>query len=89
MSNKLMDAQNNIEKLKSELTGKRFKHFKGNIFTVIDIGIYSETAEPLVIYKNTDGQDLTWCRPLTEFLSEVDHVKYPDVKQKMRFELID
>lgn len=40
----------------------------------------------MVIYKNFGNPYLVWCRPLSMFMSEVDHEKYPDVKQVMRFE---
>lgn len=80
------------------MTGNRlvingiYKHFKGNEYIVIDKAIYTENSEIVVVYKRKDaiddGQIHTYARPLDMFLSEVDHEKYPDVKQKYRFELI-
>ena len=66
-----------------------YKHFKGNYYIVEDIGTYSETEEPLVIYRALYGNTELWIRPLKSFLSEVDHNKYPNIKQKYRFELQD
>lgn len=68
--------------------GRLYRHFKGGIYKVLGIGVHSETAELMVIYSSERDTKI-WIRPLDMFLSEVDHEKYPDVKQKMRFEPLD
>lgn len=73
--------------------GGTYRHFKGFIAKVLTVAIHSETQELLVVYECTgkgdcDHADGIYARPIEMFLSEVDHEKYPDVKQKYRFELI-
>ena len=66
-----------------------YKHFKGDYYLVLDIAYNSETKEPYVLYRALYGDNTLWVRPIDMFLSEVDHQKYPNVKQKYRFELQD
>ena len=66
-----------------------YKHFKGDYYFVEDIAQDSETKMEVVIYRRLYEDGGLWVRPKEMFLSEVDHEKYPDVKQKYRFELQD
>ena len=66
-----------------------YKHFKGDFYLVEDIAIDSETGKKMVIYRALYGENTLYVRDKDMFLSEVDHEKYPNVKQKYRFELQD
>lgn len=65
-----------------------YRHFKGDYYLIEDIAIHSETKEKYVVYRPLYGDvNMLYIRPYDMFLSEVDRVKYPNVKQEYRFEL--
>ncbi len=66
--------------------GKRYRHFKGNIYEVIAIAYDSEDLSKKVVYKDTSK---VWVRDYDMFNSLTDKEKYPDIKQKYRFEEVD
>ena len=65
------------------LKGQKYRHFKGDIITVLELAKDSETLEDLVVYEHNNE---VWVRSLNMFLSKVDKEKYPNAKQNYRFE---
>ena len=61
------------------------------LYKIVGTARHTETGEELMIYTplyNTDCvSDVNYvARPLKMFYSEVDHTKYPNIKQRYRFE---
>ena len=50
-----------------------YKHFKGNYYRIISIGLDSETLSPIVVYQDMNKKERTWVRPLMEWMSPVDN----------------
>lgn len=66
-----------------------YRHFKDRYYIVEDVAFHSETTEEYVVYRRLYGDNSLWIREKKMFLSEVDREKYPEVKQKYRFELVE
>lgn len=65
-----------------------YRHFKGNIYQIRCLARHTETREMMVVYQAMYDTFEIYVRPLSMFMEEVDHVKYPDVRQRYRFELL-
>lgn len=63
-----------------------YKHFKGDYYLVCDVAKHADTCEEYVVYRGLYGDTPLWIRRKDDFLSEVDHNKYPNVEQKYRLE---
>lgn len=56
------------------------------LYEVIGCAEHTETGEKLTVYRPLYGEKGLYARPEEMFLSEVDREKYPNVRQRFRFE---
>ena len=84
----VIEAETKAQDYNREMVGNRYQHFKGNIYEVDHIGVDTRDLALVVVYHEQYHPVLILCRPLEEFLSPVDHEKYPEAGQKYRYEKI-
>lgn len=67
--------------------GTIVKHFKGNLYKIITCA-ENVDGPKMVIYQALYSPFKVYAREYAEFMSEVDHIKYPKTQQKYRFEIV-
>ena len=86
MNNRVIRVGDIVQHFKREFVSYNTSEY---IYKVVAFAQHSETGEKLVIYQGMYYPFKTCARPYDMFMSEVDHMKYPDIKQKFRFEKIE
>lgn len=49
-----------------------YRHYKGQLYKVIDLARHSETEEWLVVYQPQYGDGGLWVRPFAMFIEEIE-----------------
>ena len=53
------------------ITPGRYRHYKGNEYTVLGVARHSETLEELVVYRQEYGDRGLWVRPAAMFAETI------------------
>lgn len=92
--NRKLEAGDIVQHFKRE-TVEDEEHSMEYLYVIESIATHTETREKLVVYRALYKNDENsvhfnvFARPYDMFMSEVDHEKYPNIKQKYRFELFE
>ena len=66
--------------------GSIVRHFKGDLYMVLNFATHTETKECLVVYKALYGQGTVWTRPLDMFMEKAPKDRHNPTGQKFRFQ---
>lgn len=50
----------------------KYRHFKGNLYEVVELAHHSETQEPMVVYRALYGEQGLWVRPFEMFFENIE-----------------
>ncbi len=56
----------------TEIRPGRYRHYKGNEYTVLGVARHSETLEEFVVYRQEYGERGLWVRPAAMFAETVE-----------------
>ncbi|MCT2529502.1 DUF1653 domain-containing protein [SAR92 clade bacterium H921] len=62
-----------------------YRHYKGNLYQVIDVARHSETEQEHVVYRTLYGDYSLWVRPLDMFVETVE----ADGESQPRFAFVE
>lgn len=49
-----------------------YKHYKGNIYKVLNVGLHTETMEKMVVYQDVADSTKIWIRPASMWNDEIE-----------------
>jgi hypothetical protein len=67
-----IDAGQCLEDSMEAIEPGRYRHYKGNDYTVLGVARHSETGETLVVYRQEYGDRGWWVRPQAMFMETVE-----------------
>jgi len=69
---RLSDSHLRARQRMAEIQPGRYRHYKGNEYTVVGVARHSETLEELVVYRQEYGERGLWVRPAAMFAETVE-----------------